>query len=249
MKYLLQIEYDGKNYCGWQKQRHSKTIQETIEKKLEILLRKKITIHASGRTDTGVHALNQYAHFEYEQQINKYKFLYNINALLKNETITIKNIHIVDSKFHARYSCIMKQYQYILLLDNKRNIFLNERYWMIPQFNIDIANECAKLLIGTHDFSSFRDSQCQANSPIKTIEKCSFASQNNIITMKIEAKSFLHHQIRIIIGTIVDIVLKNKTSNDFKKILDKKNRQYAKRTAPAQGLYLSWIKFYENNYS
>lgn len=241
MRYLLEIEYDGSSYLGWQFQENLKTIQGTIEEKLNILLRKKVKIFSAGRTDKGVHALQQFAHFESEITIDKKKFIYSINSLLKNENIIIKNIKKVSNQFHARFSCKLKEYQYHLLIDNKHNIFLNKRYFLIPKFNIEKANKCLEYIIGTHDFSSFRDSHCQAKSPIKTIEFAKFIKRRQLAILKIKAKSFLHHQIRIIVGTIVEIILKNKPAETMKIILDKKNRIYAGPSAKAQGLYMKKI--------
>lgn len=243
MRYLLKIEYDGTNYKGWQSQKNEKTVQGTIEEKLKIILKTEIKLFAAGRTDAGVHAEIQCTHFDISQVIDKNKTQYSLNALLKKESIVIINIEETTEEFHARFSCKTKEYKYQILVGNIPNLFLNNRYWMIRKFNIKKAQEYGNLICGTHDFSSFRDSQCQSKSPIKTINSCKFEQQNNLITMKIEAKSFLHHQIRIIIGTIYELTVKNEPKERIQEILDKKNRKYAGITAPARGLFLSKIKY------
>lgn len=241
-KYLLEIQYKGTNYKGWQWQPELKTIQSTIEEKLKILLKEDITIFVAGRTDAGVHARQQFAHFETSQVLTSYKFLYNINAILKNETIAIKSIKVVDEDFHARYSCTSKTYKYYLLT-GVRDVFRQDTYWLVPKFDIDKANECAKYLIGNHDFSSFKDAKCQSKSPIRTIDECFFVQKDEFIEFTIIAQSFLHHQIRIIMGTIYEIILKNEDPKKIKIILENKDRKTAGPTAPAWGLFMEEIRY------
>lgn len=243
MKYLLEIAYDGTNYKGWQIQKNEKTIQSTLEDKLNVVLRSVTKLYVAGRTDAGVHAEMQCAHFESSKELKESKLQYSLNSLLKGESIIIKSIKKVEDNFHARFSCKMKEYQYHLLIGHVHNIFLNNRYWLVPKFNLDLAQKCAQLIEGNHDFSSFRDSQCQATSPIRTIHSCKFEQKNELITMRIQAKSFLHHQIRIIMGTIFEIISKNEDERKILTILRGKNRSAAGPTAPARGLFLSKIEY------
>ncbi|WP_342261822.1 tRNA pseudouridine(38-40) synthase TruA [Alphaproteobacteria bacterium endosymbiont of Tiliacea citrago] len=242
MKYLLEIAYDGANYKGWQFQKNERTIQGILEEKLSVILRDNIKLHAAGRTDTGVHAKMQCAHFEILKEINKEKVKYSLNSLLKNETIIVINIKEVDNVFHARFSCLMKEYRYNLLI-GEHDVFLNNRYWLVPKFDIEKAQECANYFVGNHNFSSFRDSQCQALSPVRTIKSFKFEQKNKSITAIIQAKSFLHHQVRIMIGTIFEITSKKENSSKIMLIIEQKNRKFAGLTAPAKGLFLEKIQY------
>lgn len=275
-RYLLEIQYLGAQYKGWQKQKNypNQTIQDVLEKKIAILLRHNIDLFAAGRTDSKVNARAQFAHFDTYFSIDRIKFLYNLNALLKNETICVKNIIICeqisdiqdtsaqatstqsfnDQKFakqifHARFSCKQKTYKYYMLFEKTKDIFSNT-YWHLPNMDgqkfLQQANICAQFLLDTHDFASFQDSDCQAKSSIKTIDKCIFLEEKSpsgaiMHVMEISARSFLQHQVRIIIGTIVEIIKNDLEPLTLKLIMEKRDRKYAGMTAPAQGLFLDNI--------
>lgn len=243
MRYLLKFSYKGTNYKGMQAQKGEKTIQGALESIIKMILREDIKISVAGRTDAKVHAIEQFAHFDFEKEVDSFRFLYNVNSLLRSEDIAVLDINLVENDFHARYSCKMKTYKYQFILGNKKNVFLKDQYWQIKVFDMQKANECAKLILGTHDFSSFRDKDCQAKSPIKTIEECYFFEENGIIIMKIKAKSFLHRQVRIIVGTIYEIIKKEEPVEKILEILEKKDRKYAYMSAPADGLFLEKIEY------
>lgn len=234
----------GTRYKGWQKQKNTeyKTIQSVLEEKLKIVLREEIELFAAGRTDAGVHAKMQLAHFDINKEIKETKVRHSLNALLKEEDIAISEITKIPDDMHARFSCIMKEYRYQILVSHVHNVFLKNQYWLVPKFDIEKAQKCANFLIGTHDFSSFRDAQCQAKSPIRSIQSCTFEQNNDFVIMQIQAKSFLHHQIRIIIGTIFEIIARNQDPQTILDILNKKDRKKAGLTAPAKGLSLTRIK-------
>ncbi len=252
-KYLLKIQYNGANYSGWQLQNERKTIQGVIEEKLKILLKEDVRLFVAGRTDAKVHANGQCAHIcvsennAYKLE-DPFKFLYSLNALLRAETIVILSINeIEDPQFHARFSCKSKTYKYYIFKSYIKDIFLEKTTWRVPQFDIAKANECAQYIIGQHDFSSIRDTQCQSKSPIRSIDKCIFYSIphqfGELICMEVSGRSFLHHQIRILVGTIHQIVATNKPAITMQDILEKKDRSVAGPTAPAQGLFLETIEY------
>lgn len=241
MKYLIEIEYKGKLYKGWQKQPNERTVQETIEKILKIILRKEIEIYGASRTDKGVHAKQQFAHFESEEKLNKEKIMHSLNSMLKNEEIVIKSLKEVDAKFHARHSCIEKTYKYQIFVNLKKDVFLEDRSFRIKKFDIKKANECAKFLIGTHDFSSFKGPSCQSITQIRSINEITFKEENELIIATIKGKSFLQHQIRIIIGTIIEIIKKEEPASKMQEILQAKNRTKAGPSAPPHGLFLEKI--------
>lgn len=246
----MEIQYLGTRYKGWQKQDNANllTVQGVIEKMLRIILRYEVALYAAGRTDAGVHAIEQCAHFDAHTKLDFNKFIYSMNALLKEETICIKNIKAVPDDFHARFSCTSKTYIYNVLPSKTRNIFFSKQYWQIPKISdfdlfITKANECTQFLIGQHDFSSFQDAACQAKSPIRTIDECQFLESGEFIVMHISARSFLQHQIRIIMGTILQIIIKNEPACRMQEILQMRDRRYAGITAPADGLFLKKIVY------
>ena len=248
MKYLLSISYNGKQYKGWQIQPDKSTVQSTIEEALKQILRETIKVHSAGRTDAGVHALDQKAHFETVQNIQMLKLKFSVNSLLKNSEIEIKSIEKVEDNFHARFSCKHKTYGYYFYLAHFEDIFFKDISWKVKTFDIEKAKECAALLVGTHDFSSLRDSDCQGLTPIKTIDKIEFKEvsthlNSKLIKMEVSGKSFLHHQVRIIAGTIYDIIRKEENPERIKEILEAKDRKAAGQTAPPEGLFLEKINY------
>lgn len=242
-RYLLGIQYKGTKYHGWQCQNEKRTIQGVLEEKLKIILREDIKLFVAGRTDAGVHARKQFAHFDLFRRIEEEKIMYSLNALLKEEDVCIFSINEVNENFHARFWCKEKTYKYYMQVSKVRDIFQEGLYWQIPRFDLEKANLCASFLEGEHDFQSFRDSHCQAKHALRGIELCNFQEKDGFIFMEIKAKSFLHHQIRIIIGTIVEIILREESPEKILEILNEKNRQFAGPTAPARGLFLEDIVY------
>ncbi len=254
-RYLLEIQYLGTGYRGWQKQENQPdlpTIQGVLEDKIAVITRHTTRICVAGRTDAGVHARQQFAHFDTYKKLEHNKFIYSINSLLKgkesSETISVKSIKPVDNDFHARFSCKQKTYAYYLLPARVRDVFLAWQYWHTPKITnknefIKKANECGRYLLGTHDFASFQDADCQAKSSIRTIDNCIFEEKDNMIVMKITARSFLQHQIRITIGTIYEICTKCEKPELMQQILQSCDRKNAGITAPASGLFLEEILY------
>ena len=202
-----------------------------------------------------MHARSQFAHFDTYEKIEFNRFIYSLNSLLHNtldkhkqEAITVKSICLVDSQFHARFSCKQKTYAYHIWPQRTRNVFLDGQYWHAPRIRdtarfVAKANECGQYLLGTYDFSSFQDADCQAKSAIRTVDQCVFENASNMIIMKITARSFLQHQIRITVGTIYDIIARDERTDKMKEILDSCNRACAGRTAPASGLFLDQVVY------
>lgn len=240
-RYLLEIQYNGTQYSGWQFQKDKKTIQGCLEEKISIIMKEEIKLYVAGRTDAGVHARQQFAHAEIFKIFDIKKALYSINSMLKEEQIVVLSMKQVNSDFHARFSCKHKEYIYYFLASEIDDVFQRGLYWKIHKFDINLANQGAKYILGTHDFTSFKDAQCQALNPIRTITNCIFEQEGNFIKMKIEAKSFLHHQVRIIAGTLFEVAIGKIPPCGIKEILNKKNRAEAGVTAPAKGLFLNKI--------
>lgn len=244
MRYKLVIEYDGTSFCGWQRQQSSLSIQQLIEEALKIVLKEEITLFGSGRTDAGVHALCQVAHFDTATDVNPYKLRESLNALVRPHPVSIKLVEQVSDDFHARFGAKKRTYIYrILNTPYPPSLEKNRVWWYKHPLDVDAMNNAAQLLIGKHDFSTFRASECQAKSPIKTIDFISLEKQGDEIIMKITAKSFLHHQVRNIIGTLTLVGSQKWTIDDFKKAFKSCDRRAGGPTAPAEGLYFFNIEY------
>ncbi len=256
-RYKISIEYDGTGFCGWQKQNGLKSIQGTLETALHDFCGEVCTISVAGRTDAGVHALAQVAHFDlskkYPCNVIVGALNYHIKAKSKNhnncfhnnvQPIVVTSSELVDLNFHARFNATERQYQYIIL--NRRTISpieANRSWYVAMQLNLDAMKNAASVLIGTHDFSSFRSSECQAKSPIKTLDKICISIDNDHILFNFTAKSFLHHMVRNIVGTLKFIGARNLDNNYIATILDAKSRASAGEMAPSHGLYFIASKY------
>ncbi|MDD2840033.1 MAG: tRNA pseudouridine(38-40) synthase TruA [Rickettsiales bacterium] len=255
MRYKITIEYDGTKYNGWQKQRDQFSIQESIEKAIQLFSGETIELFGSGRTDAGVHALGQVAHFDLVKEYKSSKVISAINFYLKYKTcasankesttqdISVIDCEIVDENFHARFSAKKRYYKYFIL-NRQQPSAVNNKVWQIGKnLNFEKMKEALPLLVGKRDWTSFRDSECQAKSPIKTIEKVNLIKNGDEIIFEIKAKSFLHHMVRNIIGTLVDVGLNKTTIEKLKEIIEAKDRTKAGPTAPPQALFLIQIDY------
>ena len=247
-RYKLVIEYDGTIYNGWQRQKDTNnTIEYKILQAIFKLSQEKVTLVVAGRTDSGVHALEQVAHFDLEKYIKESVITAALNFYLKDETIVIIETEIVDNNFHARFSAKQRCYVYKIYNRKINSPILNNKIWHVKYpLNIELMNNAAKYLLGTHDFSSFRASGCQAKSSIRTIDSIRLyktEANNDIICMEVKAQSFLYHQIRNFIGTLIKVGARKISVSDFSVILEKRDRKLAFLTAPACGLYLMKIKY------
>ena len=238
MKYKITIEYNGTGYVGWQAQPNHSSIQEQIEQAITKFSNEKPSVYGAGRTDAGVHALGQVAHFSLQKEYNEHSILQSINYFLKDKAIAILNIQKVPEDFHARFSAKKRRYIY-KIINRKAPLCLeyNLAWHVHKELDTDKMQKGADFLIGTHDFSTFRASECQAKSAIKTIDKISITQNQESIIFDIVAQSFLHHQVRNIVGTLQQVGLKKWSPQDIQTAKNKKNRQYGGITAPAYGLY------------
>ncbi len=243
-RYKCIVEYDGTNFCGWQIQENGKTIQGEIEKAIKLFSGEDVTICTAGRTDSGVHALAQVFHFDLSKEYNVENIRGGLNFHLSTDAISVLSAEIVDENFHARFGAKKRHYKYIII--NRRSpLALNlNRAWHVPVIlDIGAMNQAAKLFLGTHDFTSFRDSECQAKSAIKTIDSLDVVKHDHDIIISISAKSFLHHMVRNITGTL-KLVGEGKLSvNDIPEIFAKRDRAAAGPTAPACGLYFVKVEY------
>lgn len=239
----LIIEYDGTDYHGWQYQPNARTIQGVMEEQTGRIVNEKVTLIASGRTDAGVHAFNQVAFFKTESSVSCEALQRGLNALLPHD-IVVKELSEVGDDFHSRFSAIGKIYIYQILNRPHPSALLNRFSWFIHSpLNIGLMNEAAAHLIGEYDFSSFRASSCGAPHPVKTIRAALFRKEGDLVIFEIEASGFLHHMVRNIVGTLVDVGAKRITTVYFKELLHSRDRKLAGATAPPQGLFLKEVKY------
>jgi len=238
----LTIEYDGTSYHGWQTQtKNLKTIQETIEKVLEKILQQKVKLIASGRTDKGVHALNQIANFKTSFPITCDKLRKALNSLLPSD-IVVKKIEEVDLSFHSRFCTKSKIYRYLILNRKYPSAFLKDRAYFYPfPLNLNLMRKQAKFLKGRHNFKSFQIKDKIERNPIRNIKRINISKRNNLIKIEIEADGFLQGMVRSIVGTLLEIGRGKPL--DIKKILKAKDRKFSGPTAPACGLYLVKVKY------
>jgi tRNA pseudouridine38-40 synthase len=242
-RYQILIEYVGSSFIGWQVQTKGKSIQGLIQKKISYLLNEKITLIGSGRTDTGVHAIEQSAHFDITEKIqNLNKFLKSINYFLNKYEIAILKIKRKNMKFHARFSAKERVYKYVIFNQLSKPILQNKRGWfVIKNLELEIMKKAAKKLIGTQDFSTFRASSCAAKSPVRTMKKVKITKVKNVIKIQFVSKSFLKSQVRSMVGSLKYLGENKWNLKKFTKIFKSKSRKNCAPIAPAHGLYLEKI--------
>ena len=239
------VQYKGTQYCGWQSQKDQETIQDHIEKAISFVANENIRIHGSGRTDSGVHAYEQVFHFSTTVTRGSDQWVDGINAGLPGD-ILIQWSKEVPMEFDARRSAIYRRYDYCLKT-KKPDVFLNSRALYIDQpIDMERMRDAAKYLIGKHDFSSFRASSCQSKNPIREMRSIDFINEdNNQIRISFIGNAFLHHMIRNIMGTLIDIGTGRLEPHQMLEILEARNRQQASKTLSPEGLYLVGIKYPE----
>ncbi len=242
-RYQLLIEYLGTNYRGWQIQKKGKTIQGIIQENLKKLLKENILIIGSGRTDAGVHAIEQSAHFDTKNKIlNLEKFLNSINHFLKNKNVAITKIRKKSEKFHSRFSAKKRIYKYIILNRMSLPVIDKNKVWHVrKQLDLSLMKLGAKKLIGTKDFSTFRASGCNAKSPIRTIDSIKFKTLNNKIEIQFKSQSFLQQQVRSMVGCLKYLGEHKWDLKTYNKVINSKKRFLCAPPAPPEGLFLTRV--------
>ncbi len=243
-RYKIIVEYDGTPFVGWQFQKNGLSIQEILQKAIFQLSREKITVTGAGRTDAGVHALAQVAHFDLKKKIKKNQFLLGANHYMRKNPVTILDIKKTKKKFHSRFDAKKRTYEYIIINRQSSLTLQKNKAWHIrKKLNLKAMKKGAKLLMGAHDFSTFRASSCGAKSPIKTLNKASIQKNKNKLVIKFTSKSFLQQQVRSMVGCIKYLGEGKWKLSDFKNSFQSKNRIKCAPPAPACGLYLKSISY------
>ncbi len=243
LTYQITIEYLGTNFVGWQIQKNGVSIQGVLEKVLSNFLKDEIKVIGSGRTDAGVHASEQSAHFKIKNKIlDMNNFVNSINFFLKRYPISILSIKKKSNKFHARHSASKRVYKYFIINRRSSLVIEKNKAWHIKKkLDIKIMQKGAKILKGTHNFSTFRASSCQAKSPIRTLKEVIVKKNKNKIVLIFQSKSFLQQQVRSMVGALKYLGEGKWDLNNFKKVFLSKKRIMCAPPAPAHGLYLTKV--------
>lgn len=240
----LGIEYDGSEYYGFQKQKSTEqTIQGNLENSISKVANHSIKTFCSGRTDAGVHAFMQVVHFDTESRRSTREWVRGINSYLPHDIKVLWSKEL-DETFHARYSATHRSYLYRILNNQTPSALWSKRSLFVPQkLDIRAMRAASKYLIGEHDFSSFRGSGCQSNSPVRSIEDIKITKKNNFITFELRANAFLLHMVRIIIGTLLMVGKREIKPVEMKNILNEKDRRISGKTVSSSGLYFLGPKY------
>ena len=245
MKYNYQIiiEYLGSNFVGWQIQNNGKSIQEIVQKALLKTFKSKIKIIGSGRTDAGVHAIGQSANFFLNEKIkNKIRSLSTINFYLKKYPIFILDLKKKNLNFHARFSAKKRLYEYLIINRKSKLSVDNGKAWLVKKkLDLKAMKKSIKILIGIHDFSTFRSSSCGAKTPVRKMIKASIVKTNNKIIFKFESQSFLQQQVRSMVGCLKYVGDNKWTIKKFQNVFKSKKRVFCAPPAPPEGLYLKKV--------
>ena len=240
----IRDRYHGLPYCGWQFQKNEKTIQGEIEKAIFKFSGEKKTIQGAGRTDAGVHAIGQCASFELKKKFDTYQILNGINFHLGTEKIRVTKVENVEDEFNARFTAKSKIYNYQVFNSLAPSVIENDFSIHVRQpLDLDSMRNAIRLFLGKHDFSSFRAQGCQANKPIRTIDEASIDVLDKKIIFIFKAQSFLYQQIRIMVGSLLEVGSKNKDINWISELIDAKDRRLAGPTVPSKGLILKEISY------
>ncbi|MGI9451806.1 MAG: tRNA pseudouridine(38-40) synthase TruA [Geminicoccaceae bacterium] len=243
-RYKLTIEYDGRPFHGWQRQKNGASVQAALEQAVLDFSGETVTIQGSGRTDAGVHAIGQVAHLDLEKDVSLESLQNAINYHLRPKPIAIIRAAQVSDDFHARFSATGREYLYRIISRRAPLILEAGRAWHLPgMIEAEVMHEAAQRLIGKHDFTSFRSAACQADSAVKTLGRVAVIRKDEEIRITVAARSFLHHQVRNIVGTLKLIGEHKWPIDKIEEALEAKNRAAAGPTAPADGLYLMKVEY------
>ena len=237
-RWRLTIEYDGGPFMGWQRQDHGPSVQRTLEEALHRMTGELPTIHAAGRTDAGVHALAMSAHVEIEKSLTEHRLREGLNALVRPHPISVLAAGHVPDDWHARFSCIGRRYLYRILIRRAPPALERGRVWHIAvPLDAEAMAEGARHLVGRHDFTTFRSAQCQSESPVKTLDRLDVTREGDEIRIEAAARSFLHHQVRSMVGCLALVGRGQWSPGDIGKALEARDRSALGFNAPPQGLY------------
>jgi tRNA pseudouridine38-40 synthase len=237
-RFALTVEYDGRPFMGWQVQDHGPTVQAAIEGAARTVTGETVTVHAAGRTDAGVHATGMRAHLDIAKPITPFRLMEALNALVRPAPVAILACEVVPDDWHARFSCRARHYEYRIHTRRAPLTFEKGLAWRIPA-PLDVAAmaEGAAHLVGRHDFTTFRSAHCQADSPLRTLDRLDVTGDSDRISVHASARSFLHHQVRSMVGCLALVGQGKWAPGDMKRALEAQDRAALGLNAPPDGLY------------
>lgn len=239
-RFRLTIEFDGRPYMGWQRQDHGPSVQQAIEEAIHGMTGEEAVVHAAGRTDAGVHAYAMTAHVDVERPITPFRLSEGLNALLRPQPIAILKAEVAPEDFHARFSCIGRRYIYRIV--NRRAPLALEagQAWRVGvPLDAEAMHEAAQMLVGRHDFTTFRSAHCQANNPVRTLDRLDVRREGERIDVHVAARAFLHHQVRSMVGCLQLVGRGKWSAGDLRAALEAKDRAALGLNAPPDGLYFA----------
>ncbi len=243
-RYKLILEYDGRPFCGWQRQADRLSVQQALEEAIARFSGETPVTQAAGRTDAGVHALGQVVHFDLERSWDSFKIREALNYHLKPHPVAVIDVEAVGEEFEARFSAKARSYQYDILNRRARAALDDGRVWHVPvPLDVDAMHAAAQLILGRHDFSTFRAAECQANSPIRTLDVFTVSREGEIVAVRAKARSFLHSQVRSMVGSLKLVGEGKWSPRDFRAALDAADRSRCGPLAPPDGLYLTSVDY------
>lgn len=243
-RYRLTLEYDGTPFCGWQRQAGDLSVQQVLEEAIERFCGEVVVTQAAGRTDAGVHALGQVVHFDLEREWDAFRVREALNYHTKPHPVAVLACDMVDSGFEARFSAIARHYEYRILNRRARPALDDCRVWHVPvPLDAGSMHAAARLILGKHDFTTFRAAQCQAKSPEKTLDVLNVSRQVEMIVVTARARSFLHSQVRSMVGSLKLVGEGKWSPRDFRAALDARDRARCGPLAPPEGLYLAKVDY------
>lgn len=239
-RFAVTVEYDGRPFMGWQRQAHGPSVQQAIEDAARAVTGEAAAVHAAGRTDAGVHALAMRAHLDIARPITPFRLMEALNARVRPHPIAILACEAVADDWHARFSCIGRRYVYRIVARRAQLALDAGRAWRIaPPLDADAMGDAARLLVGRHDFTTFRSVHCQSESPVKTLDRLDVVREGDRIDIHAAARSFLHHQVRSMVGCLALVGQGRWSANDLGDALAAKDRAALGLNAPAEGLYFA----------
>jgi len=237
-RWRLTIEYDGGPFMGWQRQDHGPSVQQTLEEALERMTGEKTSFTAAGRTDAGVHALAMPAHVDVAKPLTPHRLREGLNALVRPQPVSVLDVEKVADDWHARFTCVGRSYRYRILNRPAPPALERGRVWHIAvPLDVEAMQEAAAILVGRHDFTTFRSVHCQSDSPLKTLDRLEVSRAGDEIHVEAAARSFLHHQVRSIVGCLALVGRGQWNPDDMRRALEAQDRAALGLNAPPHGLY------------
>ena len=237
-RWRLTIEYDGGPFMGWQRQDHGPSVQQALEEAIHRMTRELATIHAAGRTDAGVHALAMTAHVDIAKNLTEHRLREGVNALVRPQPVSVLAASQVADDWHARFSCVERRYLYRILNRRAPPALDARRVWHVAvPLDVEAMREGAAMLVGRHDFTTFRSVHCQSDNPVKTLDRLDVRRESEEIHVEASARSFLHHQVRSMVGCLALVGRGQWSPEDMRKALEARDRAALGLNAPPHGLY------------